>query len=438
MTSVACIWSSTVSLTGTCIVGGLPVRAVAAGRRDPEDGDALAGVLRRAAVLPADALGGVHELPLPLVGDDADPDRRVLLAGVDRVERLPRDDEEGEDDGDGDRRPDDLELVAAVDLGRQLVVAAPAAVAQDGVEDQPLDEDEDRDPDEEDDVVDVPDRLALAGRGVGGERGADVEVRAARHEESPSAAQQHEHRAALRSLPGERHQPPSTVHAVVLRPGGRSSPRLLRRRDAADESARMIPEPVQSCAYVRRGCRVRNSRHGARRARMAPCCAFVRPSGRSAALLAGVPGVAAGRDPVWPSRRPSPTAARCRRRPTWRRSSSAGRSTPRSCCRSSRRPPPTCGPSAGSTPPTRPTPCPSTDRSSSSSGWRASPSRSCPGSSATTPSSSRSTWSSTCCSSSGRLRRSSSRRRSRSSCGSPRRRSATAGSCPCSARASSR
>ena len=406
-----------------------PVRPVAVGRRDADDRDALALVLGGAAVLPADVRRRVDELPLPLVGDDADPDGRVLLAGVDRVEGLPRDDEEGEDDGDGDRRPDDLELVVAVDLRRQLVVALAAAVAEDGEEDQALDEEEDRGADEEDDVVEVPDRLALGRRGVGREGGADVEVRSSpsrRGRPRPAAARAPRGGCGLFRV--NVIEPPSTVHAAVLRPRGRPSP-AAPRRDAADGSARMIPEPraeMRMCdvglPQARNEPRRPETRENGARDRRRRSRRPLAPRRRSLGVRRGV-AVAAllgGR------RRPWPTAARCRRRPDLATFLARLVVPPpgRAPARSSR-PSPTCGPSAASTRPTRRTPCPRDRPVFFLVGLACIASPSSPGSSATTPSSSPSTWSSTSCSSSARPRPSSSPPRSRSSCASRRRTSAT-------------
>ena len=65
-------------------------------------------------------------------------------------------------------------------LGRQVVVARLAPIADDGPHDQALDDEEDRDRDDEDDRVEVPDLGALLGdrdRRVqaGDEHAADLE-----------------------------------------------------------------------------------------------------------------------------------------------------------------------------------------------------------------------------------------------------------------------
>ena len=86
---------------------------------------------------------------------------------LDRIERLPRDHEQVQDDDGGDDRPDDLDEVVAVELRGQLRVGRLAPVAHDDPDDRPFDREEDRRGQDEDDVVEVPGRLALAGDVLG-------------------------------------------------------------------------------------------------------------------------------------------------------------------------------------------------------------------------------------------------------------------------------
>ena len=79
----------------------------------------------------------------------------AVVARVDRVERLPRDDEHEDDDDRRDDRPHELGDVVAVGLRRQCVVARLAPIADDRPDDQPFDDEEDRDRDEEDDRVEI-------------------------------------------------------------------------------------------------------------------------------------------------------------------------------------------------------------------------------------------------------------------------------------------
>ena len=88
--------------------------------------------------------------------------------GLDRVEGLPRDHEQERDDERRDEGPDDLGDVVAVGLGRQLVVARLAPVAQDRLDDQAFDDEEDRRRDEEHEGVQVPDLRALVVTASGG------------------------------------------------------------------------------------------------------------------------------------------------------------------------------------------------------------------------------------------------------------------------------
>ena len=56
-----------------------------------------------------DLLGWIGELPLPLVADHLDLDPNVLrLSGIDNVEHASRGEEEGDDNNEGDHRPDDF------------------------------------------------------------------------------------------------------------------------------------------------------------------------------------------------------------------------------------------------------------------------------------------------------------------------------------------
>ena len=79
------------------------------------------------------------------------------------VEGDEREDEHDRHEGGRDDRPDDLEDVVAVDLLGQLRVGRAPTEADHRDDDQPFDQDEDADRDQEDEVVEVPDRLALLG-----------------------------------------------------------------------------------------------------------------------------------------------------------------------------------------------------------------------------------------------------------------------------------
>ena len=105
----------------------------------------------------------VVELPLELSGDRPDLEVRLRGPGVDDVERLPGDHEEGRHDDRRDHGPDQLGDRVAVGLGGERVVARLAPIAQDRVDDQPFDDEEDDRGDEEDEGVQVPDVRPLLG-----------------------------------------------------------------------------------------------------------------------------------------------------------------------------------------------------------------------------------------------------------------------------------
>ncbi len=173
------------------------------------------------------ALVGIGELPLPLEARDLDLELRVGGDGVHGVERLPGDEEEDRDDRDGDRGPDDLEDVVAVDLRRERLVALAAAVADRREDDQRLDEEEDDHRDEEDDLVQPLGRLALLGDGGRGLQ--DRDAGAAGGEQHRGQRRERDHRRP----PGDpldqpRHAGPSTPlpsrPTAIEEAGGTSGP----------------------------------------------------------------------------------------------------------------------------------------------------------------------------------------------------------------------
>ena len=105
--------------------------------------------------------GEVLERPLELAGDGLDEQVRLRRMSLHVIQRLPGHEEQEEHDDRGDDRPDDLGEIVAVGLGRQLIVAGLAPVADDAPDDEPFDEEEDDGSDREDDVVEIVDRVAL-------------------------------------------------------------------------------------------------------------------------------------------------------------------------------------------------------------------------------------------------------------------------------------
>ena len=98
-------------------------------------GRQVLGVLDGLAVV-----GEVVELPLELAGDRADLGLRAGRHRVHLVQRLPGDDEQERDDDGRDDRPGELGDVVAVDLGGEDIVTRLAPIADDGPDDQPLDD----------------------------------------------------------------------------------------------------------------------------------------------------------------------------------------------------------------------------------------------------------------------------------------------------------
>jgi hypothetical protein len=105
--------------------------------------------------------GEVVERPLELARDRADLEVRLGGRRIDRVQGLPRHDEQDDDDDRRHERPGDLGEIVAVRLRRELVVTWLASVADDRPDDQALDDEEDHDREAEDDVVEVANVLAL-------------------------------------------------------------------------------------------------------------------------------------------------------------------------------------------------------------------------------------------------------------------------------------
>ena len=121
-----------------------------------------------------DAEAGIAELPPPLMRDHVDAERvRRPRRRLHRIYGTGRDQDEHQYDEDGDRRPCELDRIAAVDLRRfAAVVGGARAKADDAVSQQSADDQEnhagDRD-DEERDGVDLVsgsrDRIEDAARG---------------------------------------------------------------------------------------------------------------------------------------------------------------------------------------------------------------------------------------------------------------------------------
>ena len=290
------------------------------------EGEAGLDEMRHAGVLvgPGRLVEGarllVGEGPAEAEGQHVQHDSRLLRLLLDARQDHRGGCEEHQHDDQRDGRPDDLEPVVAMRLGRQLTRLALVPAAQDGQQEQALDEDEDDDGDPEDDRVQARRLAALRGH--------------------------HLMRESVRADEAGEGVIPSGIVVGLLAAGGQHQPDDGDQCDL-DKATRAIAQdrswqglsPVSCRLPVERAYHSHLMHIAVRRIRLHGQAA--RRTGRAPVSASFGPRWQRLRSPCW---RCPPRSWRTARRP-WRRprrpSSTAGRSARTSGCRSSWRPWPT-------------------------------------------------------------------------------------------------